>query len=374
MITKNLVFRGTAAAVLALTVAASTTPVQAAGHADLRPVVEGLTGPDGAPGALAEVNGRGGRRVATSGVADVRTGTPVDPRSHFRIGSLTKPFVATVVLQLVGEGRIKLDVPVERYLPGVVRGADNDGREITVRQLLQHRSGLPDILKHLPPLDVLKDPLRHWEARELVDIALRHPREFVPGKSWGYSSTNYLLAGMIIERVTGRSYGKEIKRRIIVPLGLDDTIVPSDDPDIPGPHPQGYVRPESDLVDITRLNPTVAGAGGGMISSASDINRFLAALLRGRLLKPPQLREMMDARDTGRPSGSKYGLGLQWFPAKACGEGFWGHNGDMLGFSVRAGATTDGRQATVMVNLNPGGGPALDDAMEKALPTALCRN
>ncbi|GAA2397528.1 serine hydrolase domain-containing protein [Actinomadura vinacea] len=370
-------FRRAAAAVLALAVAASTSPAEAAGHAGLRPVVERLTGPDGAPGALAEVNDRDGRLVITSGVADIRTGAPVDPRSRFRIGSLTKPFTATVVLQLVGDGRIKLDAPVERYLPGVVRGADNDGREITVRQLLQHTSGLPDILKHLPPMEILKDPLRHWEARELVDIALRHPRDFTPGERFGYSSTNYILAGMIIERVTRSPYTDEIHRRVVVPLGLDDTIVPSDAPDIPGPHPQGYVRPESDLVDITRLNPTVAGAAGGMISSASDINRFLAALLRGRLLKPAQLREMLDARPTGRASGSKYGLGLEWSPAKdfpGCGDGFWGHNGDMLGFSVRAGATMDGRQATVMVNLNPGGGPALDDAMAKALPTALCVN
>ncbi|TDB86805.1 serine hydrolase domain-containing protein [Actinomadura sp. 7K534] len=390
MITGNTVFRRAVTAVLALTVAAAATPAAATPAAAtpaaadpaevsrldrLRPVVEQLAGPDGAPGALAEANDRDGRLVATGGVADIRTGAPVHPRSRFRIGSATKPFTATVVLQLAGEGRIELDAPVERYLPGVVRGAGNDGREITVRQLLQHTSGLPDVLDHLSPMEVLDDPLRHWEARELVDIALPHPREFDPGENWGYSNTNYLLAGMIIESVTGRSYRGEIHRRVIVPLGLHDTFVPGDAPGIPGPHPRGYVRPESDLVDITRLNPTVAGAAGGMISSASDLNRFLAALLRGRLLMPAQLREMLDGRPTGSASGSKYGLGLRWLPAKespTCGDGFWGHDGDMLGFSVRTGATMDGRQATVMVNLNPGGGPALDDAMAEALPTALC--
>ncbi|WP_433475924.1 serine hydrolase domain-containing protein [Spirillospora sp. CA-142024] len=363
------------ATVLALAGTGAAGPAEAAGHGGLRAVVERLTGPDGAPGALAEVDDRYGRRVATGGVADIRTGAPVDPRSRFRIGSLTKPFTATVVLQLVGEGRIRLDAPVERYLPGVVRGADNDGREITVRQLLQHTSGLPDVLDYLTPMDVLKDPLRHWEARDLVDIALPHPREFTPGEGWGYSNTNYLVAGMIIERVTGRPYGQEIRRRVLVPLGLHDTFVPSDAPGIPGPHPRGYVRPESDLVDVTRLNPTVGGAAGGMISSASDLNRFLGALLRGRLLRPAQLREMLRARPTGRASGSKYGLGLERLPAKdlpACGDGFWGHDGDMIGFSARTGATMDGRQATVMVNLNPGGGPTLDDAMDDALPMALC--
>ncbi|MEO3829947.1 serine hydrolase domain-containing protein [Actinomadura sp. B10D3] len=376
--------QSTAAAALAVAVTASTVmaetsaPAEASGHSKLRQAVHRLTGPDGAPGALARVDtDRDHELVITSGVSDIETNAPVDPRSHFRIGSLTKPFTATTVLQLVGEGRIDLDAPVERYLPGVVRGADNDGREITVRQLLQHRSGLPDVLKYMPPLDVLEDPLRHWEARELVDIALPHPREFRPGEKFGYSNTNYLLAGMIIERVTGKTYGEEIRRRIIDPLELDDTEVPTDVPDLPLPHTEGYVRPGDDLVNITRLNPTVGGAAGGMVSSASDINRFLSVLLHGRLLKPAQLHEMMDALPTGRTSGSKYGLGLEWFPVKgsaACKKGFWGHNGDMLGFSVRAGAIKHRKQATVMVNLNPGGGPTLDEAMEKVLPTALCDN
>lgn len=377
MLTRNLLPRSAVAVVLALAVGASTTPANAStpGPADLRRVVESLSGPDGAPGALVRVHDRHGSLTATGGVADIRTNTPVDPRSRFRIGSLTKPFVATVVLQLVGEGRIELDAPVERYLPGVVRGADNDGRQITVRQLLQHTSGLPDVLDYLSPLDVLKDPLRHWEARELVDIALPHPREFEPGKGWGYSNTNYLLAGMIIESVTGRPWGEEIRERVIRPLGLHDTFAPTDAPGIPGPHPRGYVRPQSDLVDVTRLNPTVGGAAGGMISSAADLNRFLAAVLRGRLLEPAQLREMLTTRPTGRTSGSEYGLGLEWIPVEnssTCKDGFWSHDGDMLGFSVRTGATTRGRQATVMVNLNPGGGPALDEAMKAALPDALC--
>jgi D-alanyl-D-alanine carboxypeptidase len=333
---------------------------------ELRTLVEGLTGADGAPGALAQV---AGRAPITSGVADVVTGAPVDPRSRFRIGSLTKPFVATVVLQLAAERRIALDAPVERYLPGVVRGADNDGREITVRQLLQHTSGLPNVMDHLSPMTILQDPLRHWGARELVELALPHPRHFRPGQGWAYSNTNYLLAGMIVERVTGRSYGTEIQRRVLVPLGLHNTFVPGDSPAIPGTHPQGYVRPGAELIDITQLNPTVAGAAGGMISSTADLNRFLAALLRGRLLPPAQLHQMLDGRPTGRTSGSKYGLGLEWLPD--CG-GIWGHAGDMLGFSVRSGATTDGRQATAMINLNPGAGPAVEDAFDTVVPTALC--
>ncbi|CND87955.1 serine-type D-Ala-D-Ala carboxypeptidase [Mycobacterium tuberculosis] len=365
-------FGRTTAAVLGAALLASATPAIAADRGGPQAVAERLTGPDGAPGALVEIDDRGHRTVATAGVADVRTGRPVNPRSRFRIGSLTKPFTATVVLQLAGEGRVDLDAPVERYLPGVVRGADNDGREITVRQLLQHTSGLPDVLDYLNPLSILSDPFRHWDARELVDIALPHPREFTPGKGWGYSNTNYLLAGMIIESVTGHPYGREIRRRVIRPLHLHRTFVPRDASGIPGPNPRGYVRPGSELVDITRFNPSVAGAAGGMISSASDLNRFFGALLHGRLLKPAQLREMLHTVPTGRSSGAEYGLGLEWLPPTEDRCGFWAHDGDILGFSVRTGATADGRRATVMVNLNPGGGPALDAAMKDALPAALC--
>ncbi|MBA9002435.1 serine hydrolase domain-containing protein [Thermomonospora cellulosilytica] len=363
-----------AAAALAMTAVVSSAGTAGAGtgHAELREVMRRLTTEDGAPGALAEVRDRRGRTAIASGVADVRTGAPMDPRSRFRIGSLTKPFVATVVLQLVGEGRVVLDEPIERHLPGVVRGNGNDGREITVRHLLQHTSGLPDVLDHRTPQEFLRDPLRHWEPRELVDIALQHPRLFEPGRRWDYSNTNYLLAGMLVESVTGRPYGEEIERRIIEPLGLHGTSVPGDDPGIPAPHPRGYVRTPDGLLDLTHLNPTLAGSSGGMISSAADLNRFFGALLHGRLLRPAQRRQMMTAMPTGGSSGARYGLGLQWRPLPCSDDGFWGHGGDMLGFTALAGATTSGRRASVMANLNPGGTQAQKDDLTKALTTALC--
>ncbi|MFI6007869.1 serine hydrolase domain-containing protein [Streptomyces sp. NPDC051243] len=334
-----------------------------------------LTTVDGGPGALAEVRDRTGSAVLTSGVADVRSGAPIRRDSRFRIGSMTKPFVATVMLQLVGERRVVLDDPVERYLPGVVRGHGNDGRVITVRQLLQHTSGVPDVLDHLGPAEILKDPLAHHDARDLVDIALAHPPTFEPGTGWRYSNTGYLLAGLIIEKVTGHTYGEEIRRRIITPLGLRETYVPGDDPAIPGPHPRGYVRPGADapLMDITAVNPSVAGASGEMISSGTDLNRFLDALVRGELLRPAQLREMTRTRPTGNPDGRAYGLGLESRPLP-CGGLYWGHTGDMLGSETAGGATVDGRQATVMVNLDPGGSDAQSDDIKAAVQAALCES
>ncbi|MGW7688765.1 serine hydrolase domain-containing protein [Streptomyces asiaticus] len=355
--------------------AATVAPTTAADHTTprLREILHRLTTVDGVPGALVETRNRRGSAVLTSGVANVKSHAPMRRDSRFRIGSLTKPFVATVVLQLVGEHRVALDAPVERYLPGVIRGHGNDGRIITVRQLLQHTSGVPDYLAYLTPQEVLEDPLAHHDTRDLVNIALAHPPTFEPGTGWRYSNTDYLLAGLLIERVTGHTYGEEIRRRVIAPLGLRETYVPGDDPAIPGPHPRGYARPGegAPLRDITAINPSVAGAGGGMISSGTDLNRFLDALVRGKLLRPAQRRQMMTTRPTGNPDGRAYGLGLESRPLP-CGGLYWGHGGDIPGYGTVGGATADGRQATVMVNLNPGGTDAQDADMKAAVQTALC--
>jgi D-alanyl-D-alanine carboxypeptidase len=180
---------------------------------------------------------------------------------------------------------------------------------------------------------------------------------------------------MLIEEVTGRPYGEEIRRRIIEPLHLRQTSVPGDATTIAGPHPRGYVRPGEDapLMDLTAFNPSVAGASGEMISSASDLNRFLDALVGGRLLRPAQLKEMMTTRTTGGDDGREYGLGLESHPLP-CGGLYWGHGGDVFGYETLGGATADGRQATVMVNLDPGGTDAQDDDMRTAVETALCED
>ncbi|MFE6497269.1 serine hydrolase domain-containing protein [Streptomyces sp. NPDC057748] len=357
--------------------AAATTAAESAGHgsatdqARLQEILQRLTTADGAPGALVEARDRRGSTVLTSGVADVRSQAPLHRESRFRIGSMTKMFTATTMLQLVGEHRVRLDAPVERYLPGVVRGHGNDGRKITVRQLLQHTSGLPDFLDHLKPQEVVADPLVRYDPRDLVDMALKYPRVFEPGTDWDYSNTNYLLAGLIIEKVTGHTYAREVRERIIEPLHLRETSVPRGSA-IPRPHPRGYAQPGQDvpLLDITEVDPSVGGAAGGMISSGTDLNRFLGALLRGDLLHPAELREMMRTRDTGNEDGRAYGLGLESRPLPGGGL-YWGHAGDFLGFETMAGATVDGRRATVMVNLGPGGSDAQSDDIGAVVRTAL---
>ncbi|MEV0660510.1 serine hydrolase domain-containing protein [Actinomadura luteofluorescens] len=346
-----------------------------ADQAELRRLLNRLTTVDGGPGALLHLRDQRGSTVLTSGVADVNSQAPVPRDSRFRIGSMTKPFVAAVVLQLVGEHRVSLDAPVDRYLPGVVPGNGEYRRKITIRRLLQHTSGVPDYLAYLNPQEILKDPLAHHDTRDLVNLALAHPPVFAPGTGWSYSNTNYLLAGMLIEKVTGRTWGEEVRRRIITPLGLRETSAPQDASAIPGPHPRGYVRPGRDapLVDLTAFNPSVAGPAGGMISSGADVDRFLGALVGGRLLRPAQLREMMRTRPTGAADGRAYGLGLESRPLP-CGGLYWGHGGDVFGYETASGATVDGGQATVMVNLDPGGSDAQSDDMKTAVQTALCQD
>ncbi|GAA0574097.1 beta-lactamase family protein [Kribbella sandramycini] len=299
------------------------------------------------PGAIATVRDtRGKSRTYVAGVANLTTRARVDPRSRVRIGSNTKPFTATVVLQLVGEGKLALEDPIEKYLPGLVRGDGIDGRRITVRQLLQHTSGIPEYHDLTPDYP----PTRHtyWEPRDLVDIALQKKALFPPGEGYTYSNTNYILAGLLVQKVTGRPLGEEITRRVIEPAGLRDTYWPAlGDQQIHGPHPTGYFQG----ADITELDPSIAWAAGGMVGTPADMNRFLVALLQGKLLKPAQLEQMLKTVDsTGRDSAGKsgYGLGIAAVPL-SCGGVAWGHGGQIYGYETLDAATPDGRAAALAV-------------------------
>ncbi|WP_328957349.1 serine hydrolase domain-containing protein [Kitasatospora purpeofusca] len=357
------------------TAAASARPA-CGNHQELQGALDGLTGEHRLAGAVVEaVDPRCGTWAGASGVADVRTGRPASAGDRFRIGSVTKTVTATVVLQLAAEGRLSLDSTVEDRLPGLVRSGSYDGRAITVRQLLQQTSGLPDHADAFADADV--DWLRHhrFEPRELVEAALRLPH---PEPGWHYSTTNYVLAGLVVEHVTGRSIEDEISRRIIDPLRLHDTYWPGTAENIRGRHSHSYFTAERDgvpvRVDGTRWNTSAGGAGGALISTPSDVNRFLAALLGGRLLPAEQLAEMRSTVP-GDPerlgSEGRYGLGLITEPL-SCGGIWTGHTG-----STRAGHHTvtamapGGRQATIAINESPTTDAAANVVLA-ALDTALC--
>ncbi len=322
----------------------------------------------GAVGVLARSTGPQGARHATAGVSDRRTGRLARPDDKFRIASTTKTFVATVVLQLVGEGRLSLDDTVGELLPGVVSGNGNDGNRITVRQLLNHTSGLFNYTADFP---LLSDAAAFragrfdtWTDTQLVAIAMRHAPNFAPGTKWEYSNTNYTLAGMIIERTIGRSWQREVTRRIIHPLGLRDTYAPVTDPRIPDRHLRGYSAfGGSAPIDVTLFNPSGAGAAGGMISNTADLTRFYSALMKGKLLGPAQLAEMKktvraEELDDLWP-GARYGLGLMRVDL-TCGGSYYGHAGDIPGYMTRNGVSGDGRHVVVVEATGDGSAPDLD--------------
>jgi D-alanyl-D-alanine carboxypeptidase len=336
----------------------------------------------GTVGVAAEVTSPNGQRFANAGQADTATSTPVRSGDQFRIGSSTKTFVATVMLQLVAEHRVSLDDTVARWLPGVVSGNGNDGSRITVRDLLQHTSGLFDYIDDLPELSSTAgfqaNRFTTYTAAQLVGIAMRHAPDFAPGTGWEYSNTNYVLAGMIIDRVTGHSWQQEVTQRIIVPLGLRHTVAPFTSTTIPGPHMDGY----SDFgagpaIDVTALDPSAADAAGAMISTTDDLTRFYQALVAGKLLPATQLAEM----ETTVPApgltdiwpGVRYGLGLMEIPL-SCGGGYFAHGGDLPGYSTREGVTEDGKRIAVAEETGDGHNADLstEHAMDTLVDQELC--
>ncbi|WP_371536587.1 beta-lactamase family protein [Streptomyces sp. NBC_01023] len=364
-------------AAAALTIGVMTPGVLAAPQASaarqdsVQRSLNALVRDDGMPAALASVQDRNGRtRTYTAGVGDLATGAPVPVDGQVRIGSNTKTFVAVVVLQLVAERRVDLDASVDTYLPGLVRGNGIDGRRITVRQLLQQTSGLPNYTNYLG------DDVRYYTPRELLATALRHPADFAPGKRWAYSNTNYIVAGLIVQKVTGHPLAKEIDRRVVQRIGLRHTYFPAPgDASIREPHPHGYYRESADapLRDITEIDPSWGWAAGQLVSTGSDLNRFFSALLAGRLLPSSQLAQMrstVPAEATFGP-GARYGLGLVSRPLP-CGGLSWGHGGSFPGYETRGGATDDGRATNVAVTMQ-----LTDEAgrrnLERAVDTALCR-
>jgi D-alanyl-D-alanine carboxypeptidase len=316
----------------------------------------------GPPGALALVRDGDRTQTAAAGLADVSGRRKLRPGDRFRVGSVTKTFVATIVLELAAEKRLRLDDPIARRLPGFLP----DGARITIRDLLAHRSGLPDVTDDPA---VLNGARSTWSPRRLVALVARQPRIAAPGGAFHYSSTNYLVLGLLVERVTGRNLAGELRRRIIGPLGLTDTAYqpgPLDGRHVHGyrlASHQGVVDPAASPRDLEGRSARWAGASGDLVSSARDMARFLAALLGGDLLPARELRAM-------KAVSPRYGLGLAVYSTR-CGLA-WGHTGNLNGVLTIAWSRRDGRrQAVVMANAYPLPAAA-DTALRRAAVTAFC--
>ncbi|GAB4055388.1 serine hydrolase domain-containing protein [Catellatospora paridis] len=360
-------------AAVTLILLAGAAPAGAAIGATLRPQLEAITAA-GMPGVFAEaVDGRH-RQSAAAGVADVSTGAPTRPGMRHRVGSITKTFTATVLLQLAGQGRLRLDAPIGRYLPAYAV----DG--VTVRMLLNHTSGIADYDHVIFATDASLEQNRHrtFTPAELAAIGLGQPATGAPGAAWSYSNTNYVLAGMILEKITGRSVAHEITKRIIRPLGLRHTYLPGTGTRIHGPHAAAYIPwYDGTLLDFADYNMSWAWAAGELVSTTGDLNTFYRALLTGRLLRPAQLAEMQTTVPwvPGAPEYGGYGLGL-YSNALPCGLA-WGHDGLVLGHATISWHSPDGRrQVTVAQNMThyvaPGQPDPIADATIAMLIAQLC--
>ncbi|MGW0908282.1 serine hydrolase domain-containing protein [Streptomyces sp. NPDC002853] len=340
----------------------------------------------GTPGVIAQV--RDGREVwsGRAGVADTSLGHPRSTREKFRIASVTKTFTATVLLKLEAKGRLSLDDPIEKWLPGVVSGKAYRPEAITVRHLLNHTSGIFDynaderFRAKYAGGEFDKNRYARWTPTNLVDIALAHPPNFQPEQGsrpgrpgkWDYSDTNYVLAGMIIERVTGCSYKEAVERLVIKPLDLRGTHVPGASPEVPTPHATHYSTlfrdpPNAQVYDVTEFSPTVAFSAGQIISTVGDVNTFLSKLLGGELLPPDQQRALLDAVPVDGDKGhggphDVYGLGIRHFKlAKGCWA--WGHGGLLPGSATRTVASENGRHVLTMNRNADWGEQELEDAV-----------
>ncbi|MCX5970451.1 MAG: serine hydrolase, partial [Coprothermobacterota bacterium] len=295
----------------------------------LKAILAGAVGEGGVPGAIAGVwlEGKGGW-VQAAGVADLATEEPMRPEMRVRIASITKSFTAITLLRLVDQGKLGLDDPVANYLD-FVPGGD----QITVRMLLNHTSGIFDCgVDETFAKVLLSDPLRHWTPREMVELAFAHPPDFSPGSGYGYSNTNYLLLGMIIEKVSGESYESQVQKQVLEPLALRTTSFPSG-PDLPAPFAHGYI--DETLItgsgdpqrEFTRVDMGWDWAAGALASTLEDLKVFARALAYGRLVSLGTYQDQTTWIPLF-PDSDLYGDGLGVNNM----NGLLGHNGGDPGF------------------------------------------
>lgn len=350
---------------------------------ELQHVLDGLvTGPSKAgPGATAYVSGPHGTWNGAAGLANVKTGERTRPDARMRLESVSKLWTATLILQLAGEGRLRLDDTVEKHLPGLLPY----GNRITIRELLNHTSGMIDnndvARDPLSYIKLVKDPALHAQLLSIyrrvqedpgttfspllwIRFAAWIPLLAQPNTQFHYSNIGYETLGLIAARTAGEPLGTLYRDRIAKPLGLTSVAY---DPqgDIAGPHPVGYsIDGDGKPVAATSWGTGGVGAEGGIVASARDEARFLVALMQGKLLKPAQLTALKTV--TTAAAAGLYGLGTSVEPSGCAGTAY-GHNGGGSAFSSSVFVSEDGKRvAVLLVN-----GRAADDSSDTAVHAAM---
>jgi D-alanyl-D-alanine carboxypeptidase len=302
------------------------------------------------PGAIVGIWGSDGSYVRAFGIADKATGAPMQPEFYSRIGSVTKIFTVTGVLQLADRGRLGLDDPISRYVDGVPRGD-----EITLRQLARMQSGLFNYsATEAFDQELIADPYRHYTPQELLEYAFAQPEVFAPGDGFDYSNTNAILLGMVVEKVSGQSLADYLRDHILAPLGMNHTSLPTTNA-FPDPHAQGYTDQTGPVITATDWDPSWGWAAGGMISTLDDLRIWVPAAATGQLLSPAmQTQRMQMVAVPGYPPPAGYGLGIN------NNNGWIGHNGGLPGYET-VSAYLPEQQTTLVILANtdiPYGAPS----------------
>jgi D-alanyl-D-alanine carboxypeptidase len=325
--------------IAALALAALLTGAALPPKSELQQAADRLVATTSVPAVITLVEHDGQRVVVAAGHARLG-GRQARPGDRFWVGSVTKTFVAAVVMQLVDERRIRLDDTVHRYLPGRLRA----GRQIRIRQLLNHTSGIPDYMQYEPWIStVARNPRATIPAKRLISSVAKLPLEYRPGSQASYSNTNYLVLGEILERVTDRRIAKLLERRIFTPLGLASTAFESGQRPLPPDQMHGYDITGSTPRDVSLHRLGGPWADGAIVANARDLAVFFGALLRGRLVPPALMAQMRKIV----PGSHGNGLGI-FKLGSPCGRWFYGNTGGTPGYMTFVAGSQDGRRMFVL--------------------------
>jgi D-alanyl-D-alanine carboxypeptidase len=302
---------------------------------------------EGVPGAIVGYWSPNGNYVKTFGVADTATRSPMQQNFYQRIGSITKTFTVTAVLQLVDQGKLSLDDPISKYRAGVP-----NGDQITIRQLAAMQSGLYNYTNDEAGFQatLMSNPFKQWTPDEVLAIAFSKPPDFPPGKGFAYCNTNTVLLGLVVEKVTGQPLNSYLQQNVLKPLNMNHSALPVGN-EFPNPHAQGYKKGQN----ATDWNPSWAGAAGAMYSNLDDMRTWAPALAKGTLVKPSTQAQRLQAVPFKEgPPGSIYGLGIINM------SGWIGHGGNLPGYnSIEAYLPSQQATLVIFTNTDTGNHPML---------------
>lgn len=355
----------------------AAAPASAGASHDLKRGLGQVMDAPGAPPGLSVLIQRGNRTdFRRRGVADIDAGTPFRARSHYRIASMAKAYNGAVTLGLASDGKLRLDDTIGEWLPGALPLAE----DVTIRQALQHTAGLPDYIRQDSFIDVLiADPGQYLTPRQLLEYVRDIPLEFDPGSEYGYSDTDNIIVGLIAEQASGSSYEQLLRRYVYRPARLRSTSLPRTTK-LPMPYIHGYDleknKPPDDVSET--INPALAWASGGIVSTAADMNRFIRAYVGGDLFSRRIGRSQNEfvVGSSSPPGPGRNGATLGLFRYRTrCGT-VYGHTGSFPGYRLFAASSASGKRSvvfTVNSQIVPGqGSQEVSDLIRHAQEDAVC--